>query len=163
MEVAVEIDEAVLKRVLEQFDIHWDDPNFAEVLEYLKLRYLHYRQVAVIRDMPQNVFDQAIAIALISDLGEYLIKQFELTVEEDELADLEMQKHYRFMGQVTAEERAEAENSLGKLPQRDQAILELLHDGMSQMEIAEAMGMKRSQVRLVSRMLKTIYSQAKTE
>ncbi|WP_407894951.1 hypothetical protein [Lacticaseibacillus sp. N501-2] len=83
MKSEVKIDDEVVSRVLLEFNVSRNDADFDELSAYLKLRYLHYQRVAVIKEMSQVEFDRGILVALKSDLGEYFTSKFALRTEED--------------------------------------------------------------------------------
>lgn len=163
METKVKVDESVIKQVLAEFDVKWGDPDLVEIDGYLKLRYLHYQRTAVIKEMPQAVFDRAVPLALFSDLGSYLIAQFDPTDAETAYADKQMRIKYRFLADTTTEEQAEMQKLIQELPPYHQKVLNLLHDGLTQTEIAEAMGMKDHGARIYAAELKQIYLKVKGE
>lgn len=163
MREAVKVDEVVINQVLEQFHVHWHDPDFEALLGYLKLRYLHYQRVAVVKQLSQIKFDRAIVPALISDMNRHLAERFQATVEEDAQAVKQMQNHYHFLAQATPEAHALADNRIKGLPQFDQEILHLLRDGSTQVEIAEAMGMKHYEMKRYTNELREIYQKVKDE
>lgn len=163
METKIRVDEQVIKQVLAEFNVKWGDPDFDEVVEYLKLRYLHYQHTALIRGMRQAVFERAVPLALISDLGSYFIAEFDATDEEIAYVDKQMHIKYPFIAEATPEERAEAEKLIQNLPLYHQEVLNLLHDGLSQAEISQAMGMKDHGARRFAAELKQIYLKIRGE
>lgn len=68
-----------------------------------------------------------------------------------------MQIKYRFLARARLEEHVEAEKLIEKLPPDHREVLNLMHDGMSQAKIAEAMGMKKHGARIYAAELKQIY------
>lgn len=163
MKAVVNVDKAVIDQALSHFNVQWHDPDFEGLLAYLKLRYLHYQRVAVGKDMSQVDFDRAIVPTLISDLNQHLAARFQTTAEEDEQAVKQMQHHYHFLAQATPEAHSLADQRIKALPQIDQEILHLLRDGLTQVEIADAMGMHHNEMRQFTDELREIYQEVKGE
>lgn len=161
MKAEVKIDNEVVSQVLLEFNVHRNDVDFDKLSAYLKLRYLHYQRVVVIKEMSQVEFKRGILVALESDLREYFTSKFVLTAEEDAIATRRMQMHYRFLTKATPEEHAAANLMIHKLPQYDQEVLHLLRDGLTQAEIVKAIGMHYRGAEMYVRELKTIYDQIK--
>jgi hypothetical protein len=161
MEAAIKVDEVVINQVLEQFQVHWHDPDFESFLAYLKLRYLHYQRVAVVKELSQIEFNRAIVPVLISDMNQYLAARFQTTEEEEVQAVKQMQYHYHFLVQATPEAHALADKKIKALPQFDQEILHLLRDGLMQMEISDAMEMKHYEMKQYTNELREIYEVVK--
>lgn len=159
MKAEVKVDDLVIIEVLAQFEVKWGDPDFEELFDYSRLRYLHYQHQGVINELTQPAFDRSITYALISDVGEYLIGKFDSSAEQKALALKQMGNHYHFMNGVTPEDQATADQLIHELSNHDQAMIQLLYDGLSQRDIAEATGINRYLMPTYSAKLKAIYKQ----
>lgn len=163
MKTAIKIDHLVLAQVLGLVGIDRSDPDFGEIVVFLRLRYLHYQRIAVIKGMAQATFDHRIANALVSDLKEQLASTFALTEVEALSVDKQMHSHYHFMTHATPEENAAAKQLIEALPVFDQGVLTLFRDGLSQPQIAQVMNVPLSDVTAVGKEIKTIYSQVNSD
>lgn len=106
-------------------------------------------------------FNERILNVLVSDLQAHLASAFDLTSEEDATIVKQMHGKYHFLAQATPEEHAAAGQLIKELSGFDQQVMVLFRDGLSQGEIAEALGMRVRDVAAVSKQVKTIYRQVK--
>ncbi|WP_125711237.1 sigma-70 family RNA polymerase sigma factor [Lacticaseibacillus porcinae] len=163
MKPEVKVDDQVIIEVLAQFEVKWGDPDFDELLLYARLRYLHYQHQAASNGLSPTEFERSVQFALLSDVWEYLIVKLGTTVEQQASQTTEMGKHYRFVKATTLEEQSFVDQLVQGLPKRDQAMIGLFRDGLSQREIAAVLGMGRSAVMEYATELKQIYARVKGE
>lgn len=159
MTQAVKVDHLVVAQVLGVAGISRGDPEFQEIVIFLKLRYLHDQRLARIKGLSDSSFHAKIMNVLVTDLQAYLASAFELSAEEDAIVVKQMHGKYHFLAKATPEEHAAAENLIKELSDFDQQAMVLFRDGLSQPEIAEALGMRIQDVAAVSKKVKAIYQQ----
>jgi DNA-binding NarL/FixJ family response regulator len=161
MKHTVKVDHLVIAQVLGVVGISRGDPDFREIVIFLELRYLDYHRRAQIKGLSTTAFNDKILPVLVRDLQVYLTSAFELSAEEDASVIKQMHGKYHFLAQATPEEHAAAEQLIKELSNFDQQVMALLRDGLSQPEIAGALGIRVSDVAEVSKRVKAIYSQVK--
>lgn len=161
MKHTVKVDHLVIAQVLGVVGISRGDPDFREIVIFLELRYLDYQRRAQIKGLSTIAFNDKILPVLVRDLQAHLASAFELSAEEDATIVKQMHGKYHFLAQATAEEHAAAEKLVKELSDFDQQVMVLFRDGLSQPEIAEALGIRVRDVAAVSKRVKAIYQQLK--
>lgn len=162
MKHTVKVDHLVIAQVLGVVGISRDDPDFREIVVFLELRYLDYQRRAQIKGLSTTAFNDKILPVLVRDLQAHLASAFELSAAEDATVVKQMQGKYHFLEQATPEEHEVAGKLIRELSVFDQQVMVLFRDGLSQNEIAEALGMRVRDVAAVSTRVKAIYRQVKS-
>jgi DNA-binding NarL/FixJ family response regulator len=161
MKRVVKVDHLAIAQVLGEAGISRGDPDFREIVIFLELRYLHYHRLAQIKGLSDSSFHAKIMNVLVTDLQAYLASAFQLSADEDATIIKRMHGKYHFLAQATPEEHAAAARLIKELSEFDQQVMVLLRDGLSQPEIAEALGIRVSDVTEASKRVKAIYQQVK--
>lgn len=161
MKHTVKVDHLVIAQVLGVTGISRGDPDFREIVIFLELRYLDYQRRAQIKELSTTAFNDKILAVLVRDLQTHLASAFELSEDEDANIVKQMHGKYHFLAQATPEEQVVAEKLIKELSDFDQQVMVLFRDGLSQPEIAEALGIRVSDVAEVSKRVKAIYHQVK--
>lgn len=161
MKHTVNVDHLVIAQVLGVVGISRGDPDFREIVVFLELRYLDYQRRAQIKELSTTAFNDKILSVLVRDLQVHLASAFELSPAEDVIVVKQMHGKYHFLAQATPGEHVVAEQLIKELSDFDQQVMMLLRDGVSQAEIAGALGIRVSDVAEVIKRVKAIYSQAK--
>jgi DNA-binding NarL/FixJ family response regulator len=162
MKPVIKVDHFVIAQALGVVGINRNNPDFRENVVFLTLRYLHYRRLAQIKGLTVIAFNERIQNVLVTDLQAHLALAFELTSEEDATLVKQMHGKYHFLAQATPEEHAAAGKLIKALSVFDQQVMGLFRDGLSQLEIAEALGMRVRDVAAVSTRVKAIYRQVRS-
>lgn len=161
MKHTVKVDHLVIAQVLGVVGISRGDPDFREIVVFLELRYLDYQRRAQIKGLSTTAFNDKILPVLVRDLQAHLASAFELSAAEDATVVKQMHGKYHFLAQATPEEHVAAGKLIKELSVFDQQVMVLFRDGVSQPEIAEALGIRVSDVARVSKKAKTIYQKLK--
>lgn len=161
MKHVVKVDHLVIAQVLGVAGVSRGDPDFRKIVMFLELRYLHYHRLAQIKGLSDSNFHAKIMNVLVTDLQAHLASAFQLSSDEDATVVKQMHGKYHFLAKATSEEHAAAEQLIRELSDFDQQIMALLRDGLSQPEIAAALGIRVSDVTEVSKRVKAIYQQVK--
>lgn len=159
MKPVIKVDYLVIAQVLGVVGINRGDPDFRENVVFLELRYLHYQRLAQIKGLTVIAFNERILNVLVADIQAHLASAFELTSAEDATLIKQMHGKYHFLAQATPEEHEVAGQLIKELSIFDQQVMVLFRDGLSQNEIADALGMRVRDVAAVSKEVKAIYRQ----
>lgn len=163
MKAVVVVDERVIAEVLAAVGMYRGDPDFEEILMFLKLRYLHYQRIAMIKGMSLAAFNRKIENILVADVRVQLATAFDMKAVEAATVLKQVYGRYHCLGQATPAAHQAAEKLIQALPQFDQEVYTLFLDGLTQVEVAKAVGLRTAEVQAVSREFKMIYRQIQSK
>lgn len=162
MKSVVVVDERVIAEVLAAVGMYRGDPDFEEILTFLRLRYLHYQRIAMIKGMSLDAFNRKIENILVANVRVQLATAFDMEAIEATTVLKQVYGRYHFLAQATPAEHQAAEKLIQALPQFDQEVYTLFLDGLTQIEVVKAMGLRTAEVQAVSQKVKMIYKQVES-